>query len=72
MEQLTGKEARKKRLEERNEAIIKRYEALSKKKVKNTKNVKLYSTEAKIQMVAHEYFLSTRTIEEIIFWKKDK
>jgi hypothetical protein len=69
MEQLTGKEARKKRLNERNEAIIKRYEELSEKKVKN---VKLYSTEAKIQMVADEYFLSTRTIEEIIFWKKDK
>lgn len=69
MEQLGKNEARKQRLIDRNNAIVKRYDELSEKKYKN---VKVYSTAVKLQMVADEFFLAARTIEEIIFSKKDK
>jgi hypothetical protein len=66
MEQLSKNEERRKRIELRNAAINKRYEELSRKKVNNAK---LYTNEAKFEMLAAEFFLSPRTIDDIIFNK---
>lgn len=47
----------------RNKAIEERYTELSAKKYKRTK---LYSQEAIFQMLSDEFYLSPRTIEDIV------
>jgi hypothetical protein len=64
MGELNKKEQRLKRLIARNAAIKAEYEALSRKKYKNTR---LYSEDAKFSMLADKFYLSERTIEDIVF-----
>lgn len=56
---------RKERLEKRDEKITNRFNELSSKKYKN--KTKLYTQDAVLDMLAEEFYLSARTIENIVF-----
>lgn len=64
MEQLSKAEVRRLRLINRNKAVRKEYERLSLQKYKT---VKLFTEEAKISKIADKFFLSEKTVEDIIF-----
>jgi len=58
---------RQQRLDRRNADIQKRYEELSEKKLHNRR---MYSVEAMIATVAYEFYLSERTVSQVIFESK--
>tara|TARA_R110002111_G_scaffold180375_2_gene245986 strand:- start:550 stop:738 length:189 start_codon:yes stop_codon:yes gene_type:complete len=56
------------RTEKRNKDIAKKFLKLSNKKYKG--RVKLYTTDTILAMLSEEFYLSERTIEDIIFSSK--
>lgn len=56
------------RTEKRNKDISKKFFKLSNKKYKG--KVRLYTTETILAMLSEEFYLSERTIEDIIFSSK--
>lgn len=64
MGELNKHEARRNRLLNRNNAIKKEYEELSDKKYKN---VRMYTEELKILKLAEKFFLSEKTVEDIVY-----
>lgn len=56
---------RNQRLKERNERIRARFIEFSNKRLNN--KARIYSKEAILQMVAEEFYLAPRTIENIVF-----
>ncbi len=64
MQHLTRNEKRRERLTARNTAIKKAYDLLSAKKYKE---VRLYTEDVKLAKLADQFFLSEKTIEDIVF-----
>lgn len=64
---MSKKQERAARIKARNEKIVTDFLSLSEKKAKG---VKIYTQEFILQKVASKYFLSTKTIEDIIYNRK--
>lgn len=64
MEQLNQHQKRRQRLENRNKAVKKEYNKLSEQKYKG---IRLFTEEVKIHKLADKFFLSEKTIEDIVY-----
>jgi len=64
MEQLNKYDKRRARLQKRNTAVKEEYEKLSEKKFKG---IRLFTEEVKITKIADKFFLSEKTIEDIVY-----
>jgi hypothetical protein len=64
MEQLNQHQKRRQRLENRNKAVLNEYNKLSGKK---HNGIRIFTEEVKIHMLADQFFLSEKTIEDIVY-----